>query len=147
MNTDSDTSSSVQDLTDPTETSPIQTLKDELEHLKTTSDFLLHRVDSMQRALEQQSFSLADHKLHLQPTRRAAQVRLLLTVLNLEESNLTLGIFLKALNVYLLKHDLVDLNDLQVLLNPLLQAAFHKPPGLKKIPYGLLLNTLPTLFV
>jgi hypothetical protein len=139
--TDTNSSASVQD------SSPLQTLKSELEHLKTTSDFLLHRVDSMQHALDQESFSLADQPIQISPTGKPAQVRLLLTVLNLEEVSLTLGSFLKALNIYLVRHDLVDLNDLQILLNPLLRAAFQKPSGLKKVPYGLLLNTSPKLFL
>jgi len=141
MISDSDTNSSMQ------EPSSLQTLKDEIEHLKTTTDFLLHRLDSIQNALEQDTFSLSDHTIRIRPTGKPAQVRLLLIAIGLEESSLTVGKFLKALNIYLLKHDLVDLNDLQILLNPLLKAAFHKPLGLKKVPYGLLLNTLPTMFL
>jgi hypothetical protein len=32
-------------------------------------------------------------------------------------------------------------------LNPILAAAFQKAPGIKKIPYGLLLHSLPKLFI
>ena len=141
MHTDSDTNSSVQ------ETKPLETLYSEIEKLKETSNFLLHRLDSIKHELEQNSFPLADHPIQIAPTKYAAHVRLLLTVLNLEEPTLTVGNFLKALNIYLIQNDLVDLNDLQILLNPLLKSAFQKPLGLKKVPYGLLLNTLPQLFI
>jgi len=144
MNTDSDTSSLSQEQHD---SKLIETLHSEIEALKQTSNFLLHRVDSMQRALEQDSFPLTEYIIQVAPTKHAAQVRLLLTVLGLNESTLTVGSFLKALNRYLVQQNLVDLNDLQILLNPLLKEAFHKPLGMNKVPYGLLLNSLPKLFL
>jgi len=141
MHTDSDTSSSVQ------ETKPLQTLYSEIQELKQTSEFLLHRLDSIKQELDQNTFPLADHTIQIAPTKYAAHVRLLLITLGLEESTLTVGNFLKALNLYLIQNNLVDLNDLQILLNPLLKSAFQKPLGLKKVPYGILLNTLPKLFI
>ena len=45
------------------------------------------------------------------------------------------------------QNNLVDLNDLQIHMNPMLQLAFQKPLNIKKIPYGLLLNSLPQMFI
>jgi hypothetical protein len=125
----------------------ISTLYEEIEELKKTSDFLLHRLDSMQRALQYETFELDTRPIQVAPTRHAKQVRLFLQVLGIKETSVTLGDFLRAFNVYLIQQDLVDLNDLQIYLNPSLYAAFQKPLGLKKVPYGLLLNSLPTMFI
>jgi len=124
----------------------LRTLQEELVQLKETSDFLLHRLDSMQRALDQDTFHLDMRPINIAPTRHARQVRMFFQVLGLQETSTTLGTFLRALNHYLIKQDLVDLNDLQIHLNPTLYAAFQKPLGLKKVPYGLLLNSLPSMF-
>jgi len=125
----------------------LTTLEEELVQLKETSDFLLHRLDSMQRALDQESFQLDTRMIQIAPTRYARQVRMFFQVLELNETSTTLGGFLRALNRYLIRHDLVDLNDLQIHLNPTLYAAFQKPLGIKKVPYGLLLNSLSRMFV
>jgi len=127
--------------------SELQTLQEQIQLLKDQSNLLLHRVDSMQECLQQETFDLATQSIRINPTSKVKKVQLLLSVLHLEESNLTIGHFLSALNTYLIQHDLIDLNDLQIILNPLLAAAFQKAPGLKKVPYGLLLNSLPNLFV
>jgi hypothetical protein len=132
---------------DSTVKQEITTLEEELHALKTTTDFLLHRLDSMQRALEQESFHLDTRLIQIAPTRYAKQVRMFFQVLGLNETSATLGDFLRALNQYLIRHDLVDLNDLQIHLNPTLYAAFQKPIGIKKIPYGLLLNSLSNMFI
>jgi len=127
--------------------SELQTLQEQIQSLKDQSNLLLHRVDSMQECLQQETFDLASQSIRINPTSKVKKVQLLLSVLHLEESNLTIGHFLSALNTYLIQHDLIDLNDLQIILNPLLAAAFQKAPGLKKVPYGLLLQSLPNLFV
>jgi hypothetical protein len=124
----------------------LTTLQEELVQLKETSDFLLHRLDSMQRALDQDTFHLDMRPIKIAPTRHARQVRMFFQVLGLQETSTTLGDFLRAINRYLIKENLVDLNDLQIHLNPTLYAAFQKPLGLKKVPYGLLLNSLPSMF-
>jgi hypothetical protein len=126
---------------------PLISLQEQIQLLKDQSNLLLHRVDSMQACLKQESFDLAIQTISIKSTNKAAKVKLLLTTLELKEDGLTVGHFLSALNTYLIKHDLVDLNDLQIILNPLLCAAFQKPTGLKKVPYGILLNSLPNLFV
>jgi hypothetical protein len=123
------------------------TLLQQIEHLKVNGDLLQHRLDSIERLLDQQTFQLQNVKIRVAPLENANQVRELLKTLELEEDNLVLGDFLKALNRWLIKEDLVDLNDLQIYLSPLVAASFQKPIGLKKIPYALLLTALPKMFV
>jgi hypothetical protein len=124
----------------------LTTLQEELVQLKETSDFLLHRLDSMQQILDHETFHLDARVIKIAPTRHARQVRMFFQVLGLQEEDATLGGFLRALNIYLIQQNLVDLNDLQIHLNPTLYAAFQKPLGIKKVPYGLLLNSLPSMF-
>ncbi len=124
----------------------LNSLHAEIENLSKTANFLSHRLDTMQTLLDQQTFQLESHPICVAPQAKAEKVRELLTAMNITEEGLTLGKFLKALNVYLIQNDLVDLNDLQILLSPLLAAAFQKPRGLKKVPYALLLSTLPRIF-
>jgi hypothetical protein len=123
------------------------TLEEHIEHMKTTSSFLAHRLDTIQRLLDQNTFELEKLQIKPNPSQKPNQVCKLLEALGVDQSNLVLGDFLRALNRYLIKEDLVDLNDLQIHLNPLLKAAFQKPEGLKKIPYALLLNSLPKMFI
>lgn len=118
-----------------------------LETLAQSANLLSHRLDSMQSLLDRQTFQLESHPIKVAPLTKAEQVHKLLIALELTEHGLTLGTFLRTLNLYLLQNDLVDLNDLQIILSPLIAAAFQKPKGLKKVPYGLLLATLPRMFV
>ena len=123
----------------------IQTLEQEIQELKQTTDLLLHRLDSMKHALEQESFQLATRTVQLKETPAKEQVSNLLKELGLEESSITLGSFLQALNLYILRQNLVDLNDLHIHFNPLLQAVF--PSKHEKVPYGFFLKSLPDLFI
>lgn len=124
----------------------LATLSAQIEHLCETTGFLSHRIHTMESALEQETFQLASHPIKIAPTGKASHVEQLLTAMNLPIEDLTLGKFLRALNKYLVHEDLVDLNDLQIKLSPLIAAAFQKPKGLKKVPYALLLMSLPRMF-
>jgi hypothetical protein len=124
----------------------LETLGAQIEHLCATAGLLSHRLHTMERALEQETFQLDTHPIKVALTAKAAHVEELITTLNLPQEGLTLGTFLRALNKYLVHEDLVDLNDLQIVLSPLIAAAFQKPKGLKKVPYALLLLSLPRMF-
>lgn len=121
-------------------------LREQVEQLSQTAGLLSHRLDSMQEALEQETFQLATYSIRLVRNKSYDHVRAFLTELGVSEENLTVGRFLRALNRYLIQEDCIDLNDLQIRLNPRLCAVFSKPPGLKKVPYALLLKNLPNLF-
>ena len=125
----------------------IASLEEQIQLLKDQSNLLLHRLDTIQECLKQESFDLASQSIKVNPTSKATSIRKLLVTLDLDEKGLTIGKFLKALNIYLIHTNLVDLNDLQIHLNPILTSAFQKAPGLQKIPYGLLLSSLPKLFI
>jgi hypothetical protein len=124
----------------------LASLSAQIENLCETTGFLSHRIHTMERALEQETFQLDSHPIKVASTAKAAHVEDLLAALKLSQDNLTLGKFLRALNKYLVHEDLVDLNDLQIKLSPLIVAAFQKPKGLKKVPYALLLMSLPRMF-
>jgi hypothetical protein len=124
----------------------LASLSAQIEHLCETAGFLSHRVHTMERALEQETFQLDSHPIKVASTAKSKSVEDLLATLSLQQEDLTLGKFLRALNKYLIHEDLVDLNDLQIKLSPLIAAAFQKPKGLKKVPYALLLMSLPRMF-
>ncbi len=125
----------------------LETLETQIKTLSETAHFLHHRLDTIQNLLDQQSFDMEKVPLRIAPQAKAKQVRELLDALELQEENLQLGTFLRALNKWLIQEELVDLNDLQIILSPLVASAFQKAPGLKKIPYALLLTALPNMFV
>jgi len=125
----------------------LKSLHTEITLLKEQSGFLLHRLDSMQQYLEQDTFLLSNQPIRIAPTSYAVHVQILLKALSLNESSLTIGTFLKVLNKYLIHNELIDLNDLQIILNPLLSASFQKDIDLKKVPYGVLLNSLTVMFI
>lgn len=134
----------VEDAEDTLET--LYTLESQIKSLCETTNFLSHRLDSIQRLLDQETFELETQPIKVFPGQHTTAVKSLLTALNLTDDSLKLGDFLRALNRYLIHNDLVDLNDLQIILSPLIASAFQKPPGLKKIPYPLLLKALPKMF-
>lgn len=139
------TSSSVSDK--ETVQTDIKTLQDHIEDMKKNANLLSYRLDSIQRMLDRQIFELQNLAIKVNPYGKPTQVHKLLATLDLKEDGLILGDFLKALNRWLIKEELVDVNDLEIHLSPLVAAAFQKAPGLKKIPYALLLNSLPKMFV
>jgi hypothetical protein len=124
----------------------LNTLESQIRALCETSNFLSHRLDTIQRLLDQETFELETQPITLYPGQHIDSVKRLLDALELTDTNLKLGDFLRALNRYLIHNDLVDLNDLQIRLSPLIASAFQKAPGLKKIPYPLLLTALPKMF-
>ena len=131
---------------DQDEDTGMNSLQAEIEHLSATANLLSHRLDTMQTLLDQETFQLDSQPIRIAPLAKAEQVRKLLVAIDVAEEGLTLGKFLRALNLYLIRSDLVDLNDLQIILSPLIAAAFQKAKGLKKVPYALLLSTLPRMF-
>jgi hypothetical protein len=124
-----------------------KSLDEELTVLKEQCDFLLNTLDSIQRSLEQDSFKLAEYKIQVAPIDTAVHIRELLNILDLDETNVTFGSFLSALNTYLIHNELIDLNDLQIVPNTLLKKVFYKVKDLDKCPYGLLLNCLHVIFI
>jgi hypothetical protein len=125
----------------------IKTLEQHIQDLRERSHLLHHRLDTIQRLLDQKTFELDTLPIRVAPTTKEKHVRSFLQMLELEESGLLLGDFLRAMNKWLIQQELVDLNDLQIHLTPFLSCVFQKAPGLKKIPYALLLTALPKMFV
>lgn len=121
-------------------------LASHVEMLAQASNLLLHRLDSVERALDQQTFELASLKVNVKDGLNVAEVRNLIENLNLTEPFL-IGDFLRALNQYLIHNDHVDLNDLEILTTPFIQKAFYLQPTDIKIPYAKLLLGLPYMFV
>jgi hypothetical protein len=118
------------------------TLEEWLQTLKNSGDLAYHRLDSIERLLEQETFNSS--KLFLKP--KTEKVTAFLLELGFTEENTTLEEFLKALNRWLINSELVDLNDLQILVTPQIEDLFEKTRGLQKAPYPLLLASLPHLF-
>jgi hypothetical protein len=129
------------------ETEILSNLTQELQKMKTTVNLLSHRVNTLQTLLDQERFEWSEMELKVKPSARSAKVRELLAALELSEEGLLMGDFLSALNKWLVGNGHIDLNDLQIIMNPLLSAAFYKPAGLKKIPYPLLLLALDKMFL
>lgn len=124
----------------------LNTLELEIMRLKTSARLLHHRLNTMQDALAQETFQLDKLPIQVTGGSRSSSVRKLLAALECSEDGLTVGTFLRALNAYLVHTNLVDLNDLQIIMTPLLRSAFHKAPGFKTYPYALLLTALPKMF-
>lgn len=121
-------------------------LAKELEFMKCTINLLSHKLHTFQALMDNDMFEYDEKPVTVVKSRRASSVRKLLVAMELQEEGLVLGAFLRALNRYLIQNECVDLNDLQIHLTPLICSAFHKAPGLKKVPYPLLLLALPQMF-
>lgn len=130
------------------ETTALQTtLEEELTRLRDTAHFLRHRLDTVQSLLDQETFELDKHPARIHSGKKGQAARNLLVALELQETDLTIGTFLKALNQYLVSHDLVDLNDLTIRPNPIVVKAFSLEHKAGPVPYCRLLLSLPALFL
>ena len=118
----------------------------QVETLAQASNLLLYRLDSVERALNQETFELAALKVRIKDGLNSAEVRNLVATLNLTEPIL-IGDFLKALNQHIIHQDLVDLNDLEITVTPYIRKAFYLQPTDTKIPYAKLLLGLPSMFI
>lgn len=123
------------------------TLEEELTRLRDTAHFLRHRLDTVQSLLDQETFELDKHPARIHPGKKGQAARNLLKALSIQETDLTIGSFLKALNQYLVTQDLVDLNDLTIRPSPLVAKAFSLEHKAGSVPYCRLLLSLPALFL
>ncbi len=128
-------------------TTELRRIREIIEDINSSSIYLYHRLDTIQALIKKDEFEFSNIPLEVAPRAKAKHVRELLEAVGIQEEGLTVGTFLNALNTYLIHKDLVDLNDLQIILSPLLAAAFQKPMGLGKVPYPLLLKSLSKMFV
>jgi hypothetical protein len=126
---------------------PTVSLREAIEHLETSADFLQHRLDTIQSQLDVHTFSLENMRIRVLKSSRTSALRKLLGLLEVDEKTLTMGIFLRRLNRYLIQNDFIDLNDLYIEISPLLSIVFHFPPSTRKVPYSFLLKELKNLFV
>lgn len=122
-------------------------LRQAIQDLKQCSDFLQYKLHNVQQALEMQTFSLDKLPIRVADNSHTTHVRTLLTILGLEESGLTVGIFLKALNTWLIQQGHVDYNDLLIRVTTPLSLAFQIPLDISKIPYPVLLKQLGLMFI
>ena len=128
---------------DDSASSQLETIEEIVINLKNQSETMYHRVDTIQQLFETDQFEFDTQPI--QPRTHAAKD--LLECMELSTDNLTLGDFLKALNQWLIHTDRVDLNDLQILMSPLLAAAFDLSTSLPKVPYPTFLMNLHKCFL
>jgi hypothetical protein len=128
---------------DDSASASFETMEELVINLQKQTDFLHHRVDTIQRIFETEQFEY-DAQL-IQPRTQAA--RDLLDCMGISHTSLTLGVFLRALNQWLIHTERVDLNDLQILMSPLLAAAFELSADLPKVSYPMFLMNLHKCFL
>ncbi len=128
---------------DDSASSQLETMEELVIHLQKQTEFLHHRVDTIQRIFETEQFEYDAQPI--QPRTQAA--RDLLDCMGIPHTSLTLGVFLRALNQWLIHTERVDLNDLQILMSPLLAAAFELPLDLPKVSYPMFLMNLHKCFL
>ena len=124
----------------------ILTIKEAIESLESSANFLQHRLDTIQSQLDVHTFSLETMRIHVRKGSHTSSLRKLLHLIGVDEKQLTMGSFLNHLNQYLLQNDFIDLNDLQIRISPLLSLIFDFPTTVRKIPYPFLLKKLKDLF-
>jgi hypothetical protein len=128
---------------DDSASSQLETIEELVINLKKQTEIMYHRVDTIQQLFTAEQFEYDTQPI--QPRTQAAKD--LLECMNLSPDNLTLGDFLKALNRWLIHTERVNLNDLQILMSPLLAAAFDLPTTLSKVPYPTFLINLHKCFL
>ena len=124
-------------------TSQLETIEDIVVNLQKQTDIMYHRLDTIQQLFETDQFDFDTKPI----TPRTQAAKDLLECIGLSTADLTLGAFLRALNQWLIHTERVDLNDLQILMSPLMAAAFELSPTLSKIPYPMFLINLHKCFL
>lgn len=130
-------------VSDDSTTSQFETIEELVVNLQKQTETMYHRVDTIQHLFDTDQFEYDMQPI--QPRTQAAND--LLECMGVPQPNLTLGNFLKALNQWLIHTDRIDLNDLQILMSPLLAAAFELPTNLQKVPYPTFLINLHKCFL
>lgn len=129
---------------DDSASSQLETIEELVINLKKQSETMYHRIDTIQQCFESEQFEYDSQPI--QPRTQAAKD--LLECIGIQSiDNLTLGEFLRALNQWLIHTERVDLNDLQILMSPLLAAAFELSPSLSKVSYPMFLVNLHKCFL
>ena len=121
-------------------------LKTHIEKLLNSTNNMIYRLDSIERMMEQNMFDFDSLKVKIAKGQNEEHVRTLIGLLDLNESNMTIGTFLRALNRYLIREALVDLNDLEIYITPELYSAFYIKDDGQKVPYIFLLLGLSQMF-
>ena len=122
----------------------LETMEELVVSLKNQSETMYHRIDTIQQCFTSEQFEYDAQPI--QPRTQAAKD--LLACLGVQSTDgLTLGQFLRTLNQWLIHTERVDLNDLQILMSPLLAAAFELPPTLQKVSYPMFLINLHKCFL
>lgn len=128
---------------DDSASSQLETLEELVVNLQKQSDIMYHRLDTIQQLFESDQFDFDTRPI----TPHTQSAKDLLECIGVGAESLTLGDFLKSLNQWLIHTERVDLNDLQILMSPLLAAAFELPSTLSKIPYPMFLMNLHKCFL
>lgn len=128
---------------DDSASSQLETMEELVCNLKKQTETMYHRVDTIQQLFQLEQFEYDTQPI--QPRTEAAKQ--LLEWIGLQSDEMTLGRFLRVLNQWLIHTDSIDLNDLQILMSPLLAAAFDLSPTLSKISYPMILINLHKCFL
>ncbi len=128
---------------DDSASSQLETIEELVINLKKQTETMYHRVDTIQQLFTSEQFEYDTQPI--QPRTQAAKE--LLECIGIDQSGLTLGVFLRSLNQWLIHTERVDLNDLQILMSPLLASAFDLPTTLSKVPYPMFLMNLHKCFL
>jgi DNA repair ATPase RecN len=128
---------------DDSASSQLETIEELVINLKKQTEFLHHRVDTIQQLFTAEQFEYDTQPI--QPRTQAAKE--LLECIGIDQTGLTLGAFLRSLNQWLIHTERVDLNDLQILMSPLLASAFQLPTNLPKVAYPMFLMNLHKCFL
>lgn len=130
-------------VSDDSATSQFETIEELVVNLQKQTETMYHRVDTIQHLFDTDQFEYDSQPI--QPRTQAAKD--LLDCMKVVQTDLTLGDFLKSLNQWLIHTDRIDLNDLQILMSPLLAAAFEIPTHSSKVPYPTFLINLHKCFL
>ena len=120
-------------------------LNDAIDSLVKVTESVQQRIEYVQTELELRTFQL--DTMLIKPKKGALRiyVKKLLSILDLKES-VTMGLFLKNLNEYLIENRYINQETFEVILSPLIGLAFDIHPSHRTVRYSELLKNTVLMF-
>jgi hypothetical protein len=123
----------------------LQSIHGAIESLVKVTEAVQNRLQIVESELDMRTFQLDTMPIKPKKGPLRIYVKKLLAILKLNES-VTMGLFLKNLNHYLIENNYINEDNFQVILSPLIGLAFNIHPSHRTVKYSELLKNTVLMF-
>jgi hypothetical protein len=125
----------------------LQNIHGAIESLVKVTEAVQNRLQIIESELDMRTFQLDTMPIKPKKGPLRIYVKKLLSILGLEKNeHVTMGLFLKHLNHYLIDNNYINQDNFQVILSPLIGLAFAVHPSHRTVKYSELLKNTVLMF-